>query len=50
MPVIAAYFGMKDHTAVSHSIKKINEIIKNDADFEIKLEELKNKITAKEEV
>ena len=50
MPVIAAYFGMKDHTAVSHSIKKINEIIKNDSDFEIKLEELKNKITAKEEV
>ena len=50
MPVIAAYFGMKDHTAVSHSIKKINEIIKNDTDFEIKLEELKNKITSKEEV
>jgi len=47
MPIIATYFGMKDHTAVSHSIKKINETIKNDRDFEVKLEELKNKIKIK---
>ncbi len=50
MPIIANYFGMKDHTAVSHSIKKINETIKNDRDFEVKLEELKNKIKIKNEV
>ena len=50
MPIIATYFGMKDHTAVSHSIKKINETIKNDRDFEVKLEELKNKIKIKNEV
>lgn len=49
MPIIATYFGMKDHTAVSHSIKKINEIIKNDKDFETKLEELKTKIMVKNE-
>ena len=24
------YFGMKDHTAISHAMKKINEIIEND--------------------
>jgi chromosomal replication initiator protein len=41
---------MKDHTAVSHSIKKINETIKNDRNFEVKLEELKNKIKVKDEV
>jgi chromosomal replication initiator protein len=50
MPMIATYFGMKDHTAVSHSIKKINETIKNDRNFEVKLEELKNKIKIKDEV
>ncbi|MDP2078524.1 MAG: chromosomal replication initiator protein DnaA [Sulfuricurvum sp.] len=45
MPQLAQYFGMKDHTAVSHTMKKINELIKNDEDFKIKIDELSNKIS-----
>jgi chromosomal replication initiator protein len=44
MPQIAMYFGMKDHTAISHAMKKINEIIENDENFKLLLEELSNKI------
>jgi chromosomal replication initiator protein len=44
MPQIALYFGMKDHTAISHAMKKINEIIDNDDNFKLLLEELSNKI------
>jgi len=46
MPQLAQYFGMKDHTAISHTIRKINELIKEDEDFRLKIEELTNKITA----
>jgi len=46
MPQLAQYFGMKDHTAISHTIKKINELMKNDEDFRVKIEELTNKITS----
>jgi len=46
MPQLAQYFGMKDHTAISHTIKKINELMKNDEDFKVKIEELTNKITS----
>ena len=45
MPQLAKYFGMKDHTAVSHTMKKIHELLKNDEDFKVKIEELTNKIT-----
>jgi len=45
MPQLAKYFGMKDHTAISHTLKKINELIQNDAEFKAKIEELTNKIT-----
>lgn len=45
MPQLAKYFGMKDHTAISHTLKKINELIENDEDFKVKIEELTNKIT-----
>ena len=45
MPQIAVYFGMKDHTAVSHAMKKINEIIDEDENFKIVLEELTSKIS-----
>ncbi|HIQ28434.1 MAG TPA: chromosomal replication initiator protein DnaA [Sulfurovum sp.] len=44
MPQIALYFGMKDHTAISHAMKKINEIIENDENFKVLLDELSNKI------
>lgn len=46
MPQLAQYFGMKDHTAVSHTMKKINELIKNDEDFKVKIDELSNKISS----
>jgi len=46
MPQIAVYFGMKDHTAVSHAMKKINEIVDNDENFKVVLEEYANKITS----
>ena len=27
MPQLAQYFGMKDHTAISHTLKEINELL-----------------------
>jgi len=45
MPQLAQYFGMKDHTAISHTIKKINLLIKDDEDFKVKIDELSNKLT-----
>ena len=44
MPQIALYFGMKDHSAISHAMKKIDEIIEKDENFKVLLEELSNKI------
>jgi chromosomal replication initiator protein len=44
MPQIAVYFGMKDHTAVSHAMKKVKETMENDESFKVLLEELSNKI------
>ena len=46
MPQLAQYFGMKDHTAISHTIKKINNLLKDDEDFKVKIDELTNKITS----
>lgn len=48
MPQIAVYFGMKDHTAVSHAMKKINELVENDENFKVLLEEFANKITSQQ--
>ena len=48
MPSLASYFGMKDHTAVSHNIKKINELIQSNESFKLRVEALKNKILTKE--
>ena len=48
MPSLASYFGMKDHTAVSHNIKKINELIDTNESFKVKIEDLKNKILTKQ--
>lgn len=44
MPQIALYFGMKDHTAISHAMKKMKEVIENDENFKVHLEEFSNKI------
>ena len=48
MPQIGQFFNMKDHSAVSHSIKKINELIETNEYFKVRVEELKNKILTKE--
>lgn len=50
MPQLAQYFGMKDHTAISHMLKKINELIQNDEDFKTKIEELTNKLTSSSQI
>lgn len=50
MPQLAQYFGMKDHTAVSHTMKKINELLKSDENFKVKIDELNNKISAGTEI
>jgi chromosomal replication initiator protein len=44
MPQIALYFGMKDHTTVSHTMRKIKELLEEDKNFKLLLEELSNKI------
>ena len=44
MPQIAVYFGMKDHSAISHAMKKIEEIIENDENLKVLIDELSNKI------
>lgn len=46
-PTIAKYFGLRDHSAVSHSIKSFNKKLKEDNSFRIKIEELKSKIHIK---
>ena len=49
MPALAQYFGMKDHTSVSHNMKKINEQLKENENFKLRVEELKNIITYSQE-
>ena len=48
MPQIAVYFGMKDHTAVSHAMKKINEMVDDNENFKVLLEEFANKINTQQ--
>jgi len=44
MPQISVYFEMKDHTAVSHTMKKVKELMKKDENFKVLLEELSTKV------
>lgn len=44
MPQIAKFFGMKDHSAISHAMKKIEEIIENDENLKVLIEEISNNI------
>ena len=44
MPDIAKFLGMKDHSSISHNIKKANELIEKDENFRLIIENLKNKI------
>jgi len=39
---------MKDHSSISHNIKKANELIEKDQNFKLIIENLKNKIINKE--
>lgn len=48
MPSLASFFGMKDHTAVSHNMKKINELIETNETFRLKVDELKNRVLTKD--
>jgi chromosomal replication initiator protein len=45
MPMIANYFNMKDHSAVSKAMSEINKTINADATFKAVIEELSNKIS-----
>jgi len=45
---IAKFFGLKDHSAVSHAIKAFNKKINEDIEFKNKIEELKNKLNTSE--
>jgi len=47
MPQIAVHFNMKDHTAVSHNMKKVNEMLETDESLNTLLEELSTKINQK---
>lgn len=44
MPQIAKFFNMKDHSAISKTIQRVNQMIKDDHEFKLNIEELKNKI------
>jgi len=47
MPQIAVYFGMKDHSAISHTMKKIESILEEDENFKVLVDEISNKIENK---
>ena len=49
MPALASFFSMKDHTAVSHNMKKINELIETNETFKLRVDELKNRVLTKDE-
>ena len=48
-PQLAKIFQMKDHTSISHNIKKIKEDIINDNNLKVRIDELKNKILIKKQ-
>ena len=47
MVSLASFFSMKDYSAVSHNMKKINELIETNETFKLKVDEIKNKILTK---
>ncbi len=44
MPQLAQFFGMKDHTSVSHTMKKVKEMMEKDSSFKLEIDELIHKI------
>ncbi len=49
MPLLASFFGMKDHSTVSKSMKTINQLIETNETFKLKVDELKNRVLTKNE-
>jgi chromosomal replication initiator protein len=45
MPTVAKFFELKDHSSISHSIKKIEEEIDSNESFYLVIEELKNRLS-----
>lgn len=48
MPDIAKFLGMKDHSSISHNIKKANALIESDENFKLIIENLRSKIVNKD--
>ncbi len=46
-PELAKFFGMKDHSAILHNIKKVDELKSSDEYYKLKIKELENKILSK---
>ena len=46
-PKLAKYFNLKDHTAIVHNIKKINENLNKDENFKLKIRKLQDKLSTK---
>lgn len=45
MPQLALYFGLKDHSSISHMMSKIHKTLENDENFKVVLEELSRKVS-----
>ena len=48
MPDIAKFLEMKDHSSISHNVKKTTELIEKDENFKLIIQNLKNKLINKE--
>ena len=47
MPQLALYFGMKDHSSISHMLTKVYSTMDTDNNFKLLLEELSEKVSRK---
>ena len=48
MPDIAKFLDMKDHSSISHNMKKTQELMNSDENFKLVIQNLKNKLINKE--
>lgn len=48
MPDIAKFLDMKDHSSISHNMKKTQELMNSDENFKLVVQNLKNKLINKE--
>ncbi|MDX3958978.1 chromosomal replication initiator protein DnaA [Aliarcobacter skirrowii] len=48
MPDIAKFLDMKDHSSISHNMKKTQELMQSDENFKLVIQNLKNKLINKE--